>query len=92
MCEHVGATLSKGLNRGMATLLAGSLAIGIHWIAKQLGDQANPIIHSIAVFLLGTNHIPLEFRFQSKGYFIIFMSHPSILQRRRQHFLDSFQL
>ena len=59
MCEHVGATLSKGLNRGMATLIAGSLAIGIHWIANQLGDQADPIIQSIALFLLGRKHIPL---------------------------------
>ncbi|XXG43293.1 hypothetical protein AAC387_Pa01g3361 [Persea americana] len=50
----VGATLSKGLNRGMATLIAGSLAIGIHWIANQLGDQADPIIQSIALFLLAS--------------------------------------
>ncbi|KAL6005646.1 hypothetical protein ACLOJK_006216 [Asimina triloba] len=50
----VGATLSKGLNRGMATLLAGSLAIGVHELAQRSGDKAQPIVLGISVFLLAS--------------------------------------
>ncbi|KAK7396763.1 hypothetical protein VNO78_17921 [Psophocarpus tetragonolobus] len=48
----VGATLSKGLNRGCATLLAGALGVGGQHIATAFGERAEPIILGILVFIL----------------------------------------
>ncbi|CAN6484814.1 unnamed protein product [Victoria cruziana] len=50
----VGATLSKGINRGIGTLLAGSLAIGVHYIASHSGDKGEPIVLAGSLFLLGS--------------------------------------
>lgn len=50
----VGATLYKCVNRATGTLLAGSLGFGVHWIAIQCGQNIQPIILEISVFLLGT--------------------------------------
>ncbi|XP_058106350.1 aluminum-activated malate transporter 10-like [Magnolia sinica] len=50
----VGATLSKGLNRGIATLLAGALAIGVHELAHRSGDKAEPIILGASLFLFAS--------------------------------------
>ncbi|XP_077243108.1 aluminum activated malate transporter family protein [Tasmannia lanceolata] len=50
----VGATLYKGLNRGMATLLAGCLAVGVHSLASRSGDTAEPIVLGISVFLIAS--------------------------------------
>ncbi|KAK9926379.1 hypothetical protein M0R45_023612 [Rubus argutus] len=50
----VGATICKSLNRICGTFLAGSLAIGIHWIASQSGDKFEPFITGISVFLLAS--------------------------------------
>ncbi|CAO2840905.1 unnamed protein product [Amaranthus hypochondriacus] len=47
----VGATLGKGLNRVMATLLGGILAVGVHGLATQCGHIAEPLLISIFVFL-----------------------------------------
>lgn len=49
-----GATLSKGLNRSFATLLAGALGIGANHLASLFGEQGEPIILGVLVFLLGT--------------------------------------
>ncbi|KAJ4823910.1 hypothetical protein Tsubulata_047819 [Turnera subulata] len=46
----VGATLGKGINRGVATLLAGALAIGAHHLADLTG-QGEPILLGFFVFL-----------------------------------------
>ncbi|KAL6341994.1 hypothetical protein AAG906_038240 [Vitis piasezkii] len=48
----VGATLGRGLNRGLATLLAGALAVGAHYLAHLPGRPAQPIILGIFVFLV----------------------------------------
>ncbi|XP_004305584.1 PREDICTED: aluminum-activated malate transporter 8 [Fragaria vesca subsp. vesca] len=48
----VGATLSKGLNRSFATLLAGALGIGANHLASLFGEQGEPIILGVLVFLL----------------------------------------
>ncbi|KAL6322189.1 hypothetical protein AAG906_005135 [Vitis piasezkii] len=48
----VGATLSKSINRTAATFLAGSLGIGIHWVASQSGERFEPIILGFSVFIL----------------------------------------
>ncbi|XVF05080.1 hypothetical protein REPUB_Repub05bG0140400 [Reevesia pubescens] len=48
----VGATLGKGINRGLATLLAGALAVGAHHVANLSGQIGEPIVLGFFVFLL----------------------------------------
>lgn len=48
-----GATLSKGLNRGFATILAGGLGVGAQHIAHLAGEKGEPILLGIFVFILG---------------------------------------
>ncbi|KAL7002324.1 hypothetical protein U1Q18_003477 [Sarracenia purpurea var. burkii] len=49
----VGAMLCKSINRLIGTFLAGSLGIGVHWVATQSGETFEPIILGVSVFLLG---------------------------------------
>lgn len=49
----VGATLSKSLNRGLATLLAGALGVGAQRLASLFSEREEPIVLGILVFLLG---------------------------------------
>ncbi|OMO82565.1 Aluminum-activated malate transporter [Corchorus capsularis] len=49
----VGGTLSKSLNRGFATLLAGALGLGADYFASLFGKKGEPIVLGILVFLLG---------------------------------------
>ncbi|KAK8537896.1 hypothetical protein V6N12_044038 [Hibiscus sabdariffa] len=48
-----GATLCKGLNRGLGTLLAGSLAFLIEFIANISGKVFRAVFIGAAVFLIG---------------------------------------
>ncbi|XP_065878679.1 aluminum-activated malate transporter 12-like [Euphorbia lathyris] len=48
-----GATLCKGLNRGLGTLLAGSLAFGIEYVAKETGHVFRAIFIGTSVFVIG---------------------------------------
>ncbi|XP_023749148.1 aluminum-activated malate transporter 8 [Lactuca sativa] len=48
----VGATLCKGMNRGLATLLAGALGIGAESFASLFGTTAKPILLGCLVFVL----------------------------------------
>ncbi|XVE61394.1 hypothetical protein DITRI_Ditri06bG0036100 [Diplodiscus trichospermus] len=48
----VGGTLSKCLNRGFATFLAGALGIGADYFACLFGKKGEPIVLGILVFLL----------------------------------------
>ncbi|GLJ55829.1 hypothetical protein SUGI_1198710 [Cryptomeria japonica] len=48
-----GGTLSRGLNRICATLLGGTLAVGVNFAADCAGHKAEPIILGAAVFLQG---------------------------------------
>ncbi|XP_008799710.1 aluminum-activated malate transporter 1-like [Phoenix dactylifera] len=48
----VGATLSKGLNRAFATLLAAFLGVGAHQIAILFGEKGEPILLGLFVFIL----------------------------------------
>ncbi|XP_031473103.1 aluminum-activated malate transporter 10-like [Nymphaea colorata] len=50
----VGGTLSKGLNRAFGTLVAGSLGLGVHYIASLAGDKGEPIILGASIFLLAS--------------------------------------
>ncbi|KAL3610938.1 hypothetical protein D5086_001958 [Populus alba] len=57
----VGATLGKGLNRGMATLMAGGLGIGAHHLANLSGHIGEPILLGFFVFLQATISTFLRF-------------------------------
>ncbi|KAE8700898.1 Aluminum-activated malate transporter 8 [Hibiscus syriacus] len=48
----VGGTLSKTINRGFATLLAGALGLGADYFAELFGKIGEPIVLGILVFLL----------------------------------------
>ncbi|KAL0344838.1 UNVERIFIED_CONTAM: Aluminum-activated malate transporter 8 [Sesamum radiatum] len=48
----VGGTLSKGINRGCATLLAGALGVGAEYLAGFCGDKAEPFVLGLMVFCL----------------------------------------
>ncbi|KAE8804132.1 hypothetical protein D1007_19883 [Hordeum vulgare] len=50
----VGGTLSKGLNRAFATLVAGFIAVGAHQVANRCGAQGEPILLAIFVFFLAS--------------------------------------
>ena len=50
---YIGATLSKGLNRGVATLVAGGLALGAHQLASLSGRTIEPILLATFVFVTG---------------------------------------
>ncbi|OAY64480.1 Aluminum-activated malate transporter 10 [Ananas comosus] len=50
----VGGCLYKGFNRATATLSAGALAIGVHWIAAKSGHKVEPVILGASVFLLAS--------------------------------------
>ncbi|CAL5432370.1 unnamed protein product [Camellia sinensis] len=49
-----GATLCKGLNRGIGTLLAGLLALLIEYVAEKSGRVFRAIFIGAAVFLIGS--------------------------------------
>ncbi|KAF5737406.1 aluminum-activated malate transporter 8-like [Tripterygium wilfordii] len=49
----VGGTLSKCINRGFATLLAGALGVGAKHLATIFGKKEEPIILGFFVFILG---------------------------------------
>ncbi|KFK43164.1 hypothetical protein AALP_AA1G088100 [Arabis alpina] len=47
----VGATLGKGINRAVATLVAGGLGLGAHHLASFSGPTIEPILLAIFVFV-----------------------------------------
>ncbi|KAH7541808.1 hypothetical protein FEM48_Zijuj02G0006900 [Ziziphus jujuba var. spinosa] len=49
----VGATLGKGLNRMLATMVAGALGIGAHRIATLSGHTGEPILISVFNLIVG---------------------------------------
>ncbi|XP_010556613.1 PREDICTED: aluminum-activated malate transporter 10 [Tarenaya hassleriana] len=51
--SNIGATFSKCINRVVATLLAGSLGIGVHWMAAQSGS-GEPLVIAGSVFLFAS--------------------------------------
>ncbi|KAG6521268.1 hypothetical protein ZIOFF_018379 [Zingiber officinale] len=48
----VGGCLYKVINRGIATLGGGSLALAAHWMADKSGPKTEPVILGASVFLL----------------------------------------
>nr|GMD41649.1 aluminum-activated malate transporter 8-like [Ipomoea batatas] len=49
---RVGATLSKGLNRASATLLAAAMGVGAKYLGDLSGDKAEPVVLGILVYIL----------------------------------------
>jgi len=49
----LGATLGKGLNRTIATLAAGALGVGAHYLASLSGATGEPILIGAFVFVQG---------------------------------------
>ncbi|KAF3571061.1 hypothetical protein F2Q69_00060487 [Brassica cretica] len=47
----VGATLGKGINRALATLVAGGLGVGAHHLASLSGPTIEPILLAVFVFV-----------------------------------------
>ena len=52
-----GATLGKGLNRMVATLLGGALGFGVQQFATLPGKTDQPIIIAISLYIIGTKSI-----------------------------------
>uniref|UniRef100_M8C5S9 Aluminum-activated malate transporter 10 n=1 Tax=Aegilops tauschii TaxID=37682 RepID=M8C5S9_AEGTA len=50
----VGGCVYKGFNRAAATVSAGAIALGVHWIAANAGHEFEPFIRSGSVFLLAS--------------------------------------
>ncbi|KAL4562606.1 hypothetical protein LXL04_026634 [Taraxacum kok-saghyz] len=50
----VGATIAKSCNRVGATLVAGSIGLGVHWMANQCGQELQPLILQVSVFILAS--------------------------------------
>jgi uncharacterized membrane protein YccC len=48
-----GATLSKSINRGCATLIAGALGVGGHHLATTVGERGEAFVLGTLVFILG---------------------------------------
>jgi len=53
---NAGATLGKGLNRGLGTLVAGSLAFLVEYVADIPGRIFQAFFIGSAVFILGKYH------------------------------------
>ncbi|KAI3980160.1 hypothetical protein MKX01_033301 [Papaver californicum] len=51
---RVGATLSKGINRVLATFVAGSLGLVVHHLASLTGDKGEPVLLCFSVFLIAS--------------------------------------
>uniref|UniRef100_A0A2N9HP65 Aluminum-activated malate transporter n=1 Tax=Fagus sylvatica TaxID=28930 RepID=A0A2N9HP65_FAGSY len=73
--SNVGATLSKCINRATGTFLAGSLALGVQWIACKSGETFKPIIIGISVFIL----VDLGLAWSDHGSMARIAAHGSIL-------------
>ncbi|CAN6695301.1 unnamed protein product [Malus baccata var. baccata] len=65
----VGATLGRGLNRILATFLAGALGFGVHHLASISGEIGHPILIGIFVFLLAASVTFIRFFPRMKARF-----------------------
>ncbi|KAG6774465.1 hypothetical protein POTOM_021818 [Populus tomentosa] len=50
---HAGATLSKGLSRGIGTILGGGLGYLAAVLGQQVGGIGNPFVVGVSVFIFG---------------------------------------
>lgn len=88
-----GGCLYKGINRAIATLSAGGLAVGIDWVASKSGENWEPVILSASVFLLGMKlHLESPFSIilsQLNKCLILSSSFAAQTQLQLQHFPGS---
>ena len=49
----VGATLSKGLNRGLGTIMAATLGLMIDYFANFIGPEIEPYVVGCSIFFVG---------------------------------------
>ncbi|KAL1549257.1 aluminum-activated malate transporter 8-like [Salvia divinorum] len=75
----VGGTISKSLNRGGATLLAGALGVGAEYLANLCGERGEPIVLGLLVFILAavstfTRFIPKVKRRYDYGVLIFILT------------------
>lgn len=63
-----GATIGKGLNRGLATLVAGGLGLGAQYLASKTGKIGEPILIGLFVFLQGLNLCYYVFSVSTRTY------------------------
>ena len=49
----VGATLSKGLNRGLGTIMAATLGLMIDYFANFIGPEIEPYVVGCSIFFIG---------------------------------------
>ncbi|KAL6566997.1 hypothetical protein OROMI_015401 [Orobanche minor] len=56
----VGATLGKGVNRGIATLLGGALGVAAHRLASFTGKNIDCLMLGLSVFFIGFPLFPVE--------------------------------
>ncbi|KAJ6384884.1 hypothetical protein OIU77_028148 [Salix suchowensis] len=49
---NAGATLSRGVNRAVATFLSATLAFGAHHLAVLSGEESEPVFIGLFVFLI----------------------------------------
>ncbi|KAJ1384567.1 Aluminum-activated malate transporter [Sesbania bispinosa] len=66
---HAGATLGKGLNRGLATFLAGALGLGSHYMVTSIsrGDIMEPILLGTVIFVTTAGVTYIRFLPQMKA-------------------------
>ncbi|KMT20265.1 hypothetical protein BVRB_1g002690 [Beta vulgaris subsp. vulgaris] len=50
----VGSTIYKSINRAVATTIAGSLGVGVHWVASHCDRVYQPIILGVSVFIFAS--------------------------------------
>ena len=56
---NTGATLGRGLNRGLATLVAGALGFGAHYLASLAGEKGEPYsLGSLFFYLVRNSFVP----------------------------------
>ncbi|XP_051131542.1 aluminum-activated malate transporter 2-like [Andrographis paniculata] len=63
----VGGTLSRSLNRSVATLVAGGLGVGVEYFSGLFGEKGEPVVLGLLVFTLAAGSTFVRFFPKVKG-------------------------